>query len=92
MGKITIADWCDGLRNWSPFLADPTLAYGMAEAIGPGDVFDDGALRTDDGQRVPNGRCWLFVDKLPNAAYYGWRPAGYITVDRHGREMHLVQR
>jgi len=92
MGKMTIADWCDGLREWAPTIAEPTLPYGMAECIGAGDCFDDGALRTDDGHRIPHGRCWLFEEKLPNAAYYGWRETGYVTVDRHGRTMYLVQR
>lgn len=91
MGKLSIVDWCEGLGEWPP-VTEPTLAYGMAECVGPGDCFDDGALRTDQGQRVPHGRCWLLESKLPNAAYYGWRETGYVTVDRHGNTMYLVQR
>lgn len=83
-------DWV--FNSTKPMKHDPTLAYGMAEIIGPGDTYDDGALRTDDGHRIPHGRVWLHEDKLPNAAYYGWRELGYVTVDRRGRTMHLISR
>lgn len=71
---------------------DPTLAYGLAECIGPGDCYADGALRTDNGHRIMGGRVWLFEDKLANAAYYGWRQTGLVTVDHRGRALHLVSR
>ena len=71
---------------------DPTLAYGLAEAIAVGECYADGAIRSNNGGRHLRGNVWVRDDQATRAEYYGWRKAGICQMQDDGTTLYIVYR
>lgn len=89
----TFSEWLDRhCHPDRPMVAEPTLAYGIAEPVYPGDCYEDGSIRGNCsvGHRINSGRVWLAPRQAHAAAYYGWRITGFATYTADGHELLLV--
>lgn len=89
----TFSEWLDAhCPPDRPLAAEPTLAYGLAEPVLPGDCYEDGSIRGNQsvGHRINSGRVWLSTRQAHAAAYYGWRITGFATYTADGHELLLV--
>lgn len=69
---MTIDEWTKRLNGY--FVPDRVRPSPLPEAIGAGDVLDDGSVMTQAGLIVVGGvSVWLTERKARAAAYYGWR-------------------
>lgn len=83
-------DWV--FNPTKPPKEDPTLAYGLAEAVAVGECFADGSIRGNRGNRHTNGQVWVRDDQRHRAAYYGWKEAGLAQMQDDGTVLYIVYR
>jgi hypothetical protein len=81
----------DNLQNW--LLAQHALPIDRTrqhapERLEPGDVNEWGHLVHPDGAAYEKGRMWLTERQMRAAAYYGWLPGEYFSID--GRTGHTL--
>ncbi len=65
------ADEWNALCAYSAPAFDP-VREPLPEALGPGDVLDDGSILLPDGTHMMHGCVWLREDQACAAAFYGW--------------------
>lgn len=83
-------DWV--FNPTKPPKEDPTLAYGLAEAVAVGETYADGSIRSNRGGRHVSGQVWVRDDQAERAAYYGWKKAGICQMRDDGTTLHIVFR
>ena len=87
------SEWLTRYREGA-FVPDRTRGQTAPEAIGVGDVYEDGSIQTTQGCQMVEGCIWLDERKARAAAYYGWRLAGVETGRdmRTGRTLYPIKR
>ena len=84
------AQWLVAHRLDRPCPEGRRNAPTKIEWLGPGDVTDDGAIVTDQGQLKAAGEILVEPRQVAAAEYYGWKPV--VSVFNNGRIFMIMGR